>query len=316
MDREGGAILALAGLLVAAHLVALMLAAPFLEADVRAFPDPNAVTNALFYFILILALTAFVLFLVRKRREGVLKYVILGAITITMLFVFSVPVALAFGFLPEPWASLAATQGTLLLSLGLAYALLKYPEWWVVDATGFAVAAGVTAIIGISFGILPALVFLIGLAIYDAVAVYRTKHMIALADAVTGLRLPILLVIPKSLPYPFRTQPGLQETIDAGEERAAMFMGLGDIIIPGILVVSAFANLEPLVTILGLGTNLLVALATLLGTLLGFTLLMRFVLSGRPQAGLPLLNTGAILAYLASYYLLYGDLNFGIVLGF
>ncbi len=95
-----------------------------------------------------------------------------------------------------------------------------------------------------------------------------------------------------------------------------MFMGLGDIIIPGILVVSAFANLEPLVTILGLGTNLLVALATLLGTLLGFTLLMRFVLSGRPQAGLPLLNTGAILAYLASYYLLYGDLNFGIVLGF
>ncbi len=316
MAREGGAILALAGLLVAAHLVALTLAAPFLAADVQAFPDPNALSNALFYFILILAFTAFVLFLVRKRREGVLKYVILGAITITMLFVFSVPLALAFGFLPEPWASLAATQATLLLSFGLAYALLKYPEWWVVDATGFAVAAGVTAIIGISFGILPALVFLIGLAVYDAVAVYRTKHMIALADAVTGLRLPILLVIPKSLPYSFRDQPGLKEELDTGEERAAMFMGLGDIIIPGILVVSAFANLEPLATAVGLGTNLLVALATMLGTLLGFTLLMRFVMSGRPQAGLPLLNTGAILAYLASYYVIYGDLGFGIVLGF
>ena len=312
MAREGAAILALAGLLVAAHLVALMLAVPFLEADVQAFPDPNAVTNALYYFILILAFTAFVLFLVRKRREGVLKYVILGAITITMLFVFSVPFALAFGFLPEPWASLAATQGTLLLSFGLAYALLKYPEWWVVDATGFAVAAGVTAIIGISFGILPALVFLIGLAIYDAVAVYRTKHMIALADAVTGLRLPILLVIPKSLPYSFRTQPSLQDELDEGVERAAMFMGLGDIIIPGILVVSAFAFLDPLVTFSGVSAKLLVALATLLGTLLGFALLMRFVLSGRPQAGLPLLNSGAILAYLASYYALYRDLSFGI----
>jgi presenilin-like A22 family membrane protease len=316
MAREGRAILALAGILVAAHLVALILAAPFLAADIQAFPDPNALTNALLYFVLILAFTAVVLLLVRKRREGVLKYIILGAITITMLFVFSVPFALAFGFLPEPWGSLAASQATVLLAFGLAYALLKYPEWWVVDATGFAVAAGVTAIIGISFGILPALVFLVGLAIYDAIAVYRTKHMIALADAVTGLRLPILLVIPKSLPYSFREQPGLKEEVDAGGERAAMFMGLGDIIIPGILVVAAFAHLEPLATGLGVGTNLVVALATLVGTLLGFTLLMRFVMSGRPQAGLPLLNTGAILAYLASYYLLYGDLGFGIVLGF
>ncbi|MFQ6012745.1 MAG: presenilin family intramembrane aspartyl protease PSH [Thermoplasmata archaeon] len=315
MAREGVAILALAALLVAAHLVALVLARPFLAAEVQAFPDPNAVTNALLYFVLILAFTAFVLFAIRKRREGILKYVILGAITITMLFVFSVPLALAFASLPEPWASLGAVQGTLLLSFGLAYALLRYPEWWVVDITGFAVAAGVTAIIGISFGILPALVFLIGLAFYDAVAVYRTKHMIALADAVTGLRLPILLVVPKSLPYSFRSQPGLQEEMDEGGERAAMFMGLGDIIIPGILVVSAFAHLEPLVTILGVGTNLLVALATVVGTLLGFALLMRFVLSGRPQAGLPLLNTGAILAYLTSYYLLYRNLGFGIVFG-
>jgi presenilin-like A22 family membrane protease len=315
MAREAVAILALAGLLAAAHLVALLLAAPFLAADVQAFPDPNALTNALIYFVLILAFTGVVLFLVRKHREGVLKYVVLGAITITMLFVFSIPFALAFSFLPEPWASLAATQGTLLLAFGLAYALLIYPEWWVVDATGFAVAAGVTAIIGISFGILPALVFLIALAIYDAVAVYRTKHMIALADAVTGLRLPILLVVPKSLPYSFRAQPGLQEELDEGTERAAMFMGLGDIIIPGILVVSAFANLEPLVTALGVTSNLLVGLATLVGTLLGFAVLMRFVMRGRPQAGLPLLNTGAILAYLLTYYLLYRDLNFGIVLG-
>jgi presenilin-like A22 family membrane protease len=315
MAREAVAILALAGLLAAAHLVALLLAAPFLAADVQAFPDPNALTNALIYFVLILAFTGVVLFLVRKHREGVLKYVVLGAITITMLFVFSIPFALAFSFLPEPWASLAATQGTLLLAFGLAYALLIYPEWWVVDATGFAVAAGVTAIIGISFGILPALVFLIALAIYDAIAVYRTKHMIALADAVTGLRLPILLVVPKSLPYSFRAQPGLQEELDEGTERAAMFMGLGDIIIPGILVVSAFANLEPLVTALGVTSNLLVGLATLVGTLIGFAVLMRFVMRGRPQAGLPLLNTGAILAYLLTYYLLYRDLNFGIVLG-
>ncbi len=171
-----------------------------------------------------------------------------------------------------------------------------------------------TAIIGISFGVLPALVFLIALAAYDAVAVYKTKHMITLADAVSGLRLPILLVIPKRLPYSFLQQKRLTEQLDEGEERAAMFMGLGDIIIPGILVVSAFANLPNAITSLGIGANLLVAMATLIGTMIGFALLMRFVLTGRPQAGLPLLNGGAILGYLASYYLFYGDLTFGIVI--
>ncbi len=55
-------------------------------------------------------------------------------------------------------------------------------------------------------------------------------------------------------------------------------------------------------------------MATLLGTIVGFSLLMRFVLRGKPQAGLPLLNSGAILGYLISYYIFYGDLTFGIVI--
>jgi len=93
-----------------------------------------------------------------------------------------------------------------------------------------------------------------------------------------------------------------------------MFMGLGDIIIPGILVVSAFVSLDGrAAAVLGIGGNLIVSLVTLLGTLAGFVVLMRFVMRGNPQAGLPLLNSGAILGYVLSYYLIYRDLTFGMI---
>lgn len=314
MAREMPAVLAMGALLVTAHVVALLLAVPLRASGAQAFEDPNAVSNALLYIALIIGFTVAILFLIRLRRESVLRYIILGAIGLTLVFVFTIPLFYAFFFLPDPWRDVGSLAATVVVAVGLVYALLRRPEWYVVDATGLAVAAGVSAIIGISFGVLPALIFLGALAIYDAVAVYKTRHMLTLADAVTGLRLPILLVIPKHLPYSFRQQPPLREQLDGGEERAAMFMGLGDVIIPGILVVSAFANLPDAVTFGGVGANVLVALLTLVGTLVGFTLLMRFVLTGRPQAGLPLLNGGAILAYLLSYLVLYRDLTFGIVI--
>src|SRR2546422_52987 len=105
-------------------------------------------------------------------------------------------------------------------------------------------AAGVTAILGISFGAIPAILLLVALAFYDAWAVYRTKHMITLADELTSQRLPILLVIPKKAGYSFREQKSLKGQIAAGEEREAMFIGLGDLIIPGIMSVSAFTFLK------------------------------------------------------------------------
>ena len=45
------------------------------------------------------------------------------------------------------------------------------------------------------------------------------------------------------------------------------------------------------------------------GSLVGFLILMSYVLSGRPQAGLPLLNGGAILGYLIGAYFVVGDLG-------
>ena len=313
MAKDLRPVAAMAGLLVVALLAALVLAPLFAGQNMQVFQNRNDPLNSLLYILLILAFTGVILFVVRMRRQNLMKYVILGAMFFTMLLVFYLPFYLLFTTVGSPWADPLATLEATVISAALTYALAKYPEWYLVDAVGISVAAGVTAILGISFAILPALLLLIGLAAYDAISVYKTKHMVTLADAVASQRLPIMIVIPKTRHYSFLKQRSLKQQIASGEEREAMFMGLGDVIIPGILVVSSFVSLaERNVTLFGVGGNLVVALVTLLGTLLGFTLLMRFVLRGNPQAGLPLLNSGAILGYLVSYYAVYRDLTFGV----
>ena len=52
-----------------------------------------------------------------------------------------------------------------------------------------------------------------------------------------------------------------------------------------------------------------VGIASMVGSLVGYFILMIFVMSGRPQAGLPLLNGGAILGYLIGAFLFVGDLG-------
>ena len=51
-----------------------------------------------------------------------------------------------------------------------------------------------------------------------------------------------------------------------------------------------------------------IAMSVLVGTLVGFAILMTFVIKGKPQAGLPLLCGGAIAGYVISSYLLFGTL--------
>jgi presenilin-like A22 family membrane protease len=185
--------------------------------------------------------------------------------------------------------------------------LWKFPEWYIIDSAGILMCIGLSAILGLSFGIIPALILLVLLAAYDAIAVYQTKHMIALADTVMSESLPIMFVIPKHWDYSFLVKrKSLKEQIAAGERRDALFMGFGDVVIPGALVVSAYYTLPFVPSLGGLEGNLAVALITLAGGLVGFSLLMRFVLKGNPQAGLPLLNGGTVAAFIVGSLAVYG----------
>jgi presenilin-like A22 family membrane protease len=250
------------------QIIALLLAAPFDLAGVTAFENPDDPLNPIIFFIFIIAFTAFILVVLRFGGKRLVYFVMLAAVTITIYYVMAV--IIPYVVIPE------------VCTLALALLLFKYPEWYVLDATGLIIGGGAAAIFGISLGILPVLLLLIILAVYDAIAVYKTKHMISLAESVIDLRMPILFVLPRK--WSFSLMKG-------DEMEDGFFMGLGDAIIPSVLVVSAFVNYELATPTLG----------ALVGTLAGYAVLSTIAGRGKPHAGLPFLNSGAILGFAIGY---------------
>jgi len=256
------------------------------------FEDVNNPVNVLYIFVIIIVMTVIILLIARYWKKQVIQVIILFAIGYTAFFIF-VPL---LSFLPE----MLCLALSVLLAIALVIALYKYPEWYIIDICGVIVGAGAIAIFGISLSVLLVIILLVVLAVYDALSVYQTKHMIDLADTVMDLKLPVLLVVPKIWRYSLINETKtLKEKLQEHEERDAFFMGLGDIVMPGILVVAAYQNIPD---------GLPVALSVLAGTLVGFSILMTFVIKGKPQAGLPLLCSGAILGYLISSFVFFGTL--------
>ena len=271
----------MAGFIVAVQVLALMMAAPMEAGGMQAFEDPESVWNPVYYIVLILVFTAFILFVIKTDKKYILHAILLFAVAATMYYVF-----LAFiGQIPS-----------LIITALLTVLLYKFPEWYVIDITGILVGAGASAIIGISLAILPTLILLILLTVYDIISVYRTKHMIELAEGVMDLHAPILFVVPRRKGYSFIEQSDAREE---DGERGAYFMGLGDAVMPTILVISASTFLPVAYPDLPLvfGYAILPALLAAAGTLVGYAVLMLVVMGGKPQAGLPFLNTGAIIGY-------------------
>jgi len=293
--------LLMGGLFVVIHSLSMLITQPFEAVGLDVFENPNDPINLLVFFVTMLAVTVTILLIAKFWKKQFIQVIILGSISYTSFFVF------------YPLMSFVVSATLALLLSGIAaailvVALIKYPEWYIIDLTGIIVGVGAIGIFGISLSIFLVIILLIGLSIYDAISVYKTKHMIDLADAVMDLRLPVMLVVPKVRTYSLlKETKGIKEKLEDNEEREAFFLGLGDIVMPGILVVSALQNIAD--------NGFIVALSVMLGTLIGFAVLMSVVIKGKPQAGLPYLCSGAILGYVVSSYLLFGELV-GLILPF
>jgi len=313
----------LLALYIGAQVVGLALADPFRSAGFSSTSNAQSPTAPLLIIGVIVVAPLFILFFAR-RRGGLfaLRHLILLAIAGSLYFTLYATFSLfppGLILLPPTGAELVLDPALVvaaIVSTGLYFALLVEPQWYIVDLAGFLAAGSLIAILGISFAILPAFILLIALMVYDAIAVYRTKHMVSLADAVVDMKLPILMVMPDSPGYDYTAAPTLKEQrSQPTEERAALFMGLGDVVIPGALIVSAFVWLPTAPHFLGVGANLLAAVGALVGSLVGYGVLMRLVLRGNPQAGLPLLNGGALVGYSLAYILLFHSLTLGLTGG-
>lgn len=287
------------------QLGALALVPGFFESGYQAVEDPDNPGLSLVFLALILIATGFMLAAFKYNLDRVVRGFILFAGGMLAWYVFSVLVPPIFALVPAA-----------LVVAGLIY----HPEWYVIDATGVVMGAGAAGLFGISFGLLPCILLLTVLAVYDAISVYGTEHMLSLAEGVMDLRIPVVLVVPLSLSYSMleddfsegvgggETEPPDESEAEQAEqpepeqpaqpEREAFFIGLGDAVMPAIMVASAaFFSPAPNYEIPLLAVNL-PAIGAMAGTVLGLLVLLSWVMRGRPHAGLPLLNGGAIGGYL------------------
>ena len=281
-------LLTIPAMLVIVELAALFLSIPMQSAGITAFEDPESVANPFIFIIILLLFTGFLLLLLRFRWKKLIGVIIGLSIFFTFIYIFA---GIAGYFLGLTVGTLAIS---LILSAGATVLLYLYPEWYVIDTLGILIAAGAASIFGISLTIIPVIILLVILMVYDAISVYKTRHMITLAEGVVDMKSPILFIVPKKRGYSYRTE-GIG-SIGEGE-RAAYLIGMGDLIMPSILVVSATVFLD--VTRIGFIT--LPSLGAIIGSVIGLFLLLLVVQKGKPQAGLPPINGGAIIGFLAGY---------------
>ena len=297
--------------------------------EARAFGEEGTTKSGfiLFELLMIGIFTVAIIWLARKGLDYLIKGIVMLALGLSLFYAiqpFTLLILYILGFATAASVGISA----LAITIGGMTALNRYPEWWVVNSVGVMVGSGVIVMIGISFVPTLVIIFMVLAAVYDYWAVHKSKHMLELADTMIGLKLPVLLVAPKEKGYSFLEQEGdiMQdsppppptevmeaELVDRQERmkpkkksRDALFMGLGDVIFPGMLVISAISFLpdwgpeiwNPYGTFYM--AQIVVAIGTLIGGLVGYVLLMTFVAQGNPQPGLPLLNGGAILGYIIS----------------
>lgn len=348
MDRAYVAVAAIVGLFLLVQVGALALVEPFMDAGLQTVEDPSDPANSLLYLGAILVATLVMLVAMRFGVDRILQGLVLFAAVFLSFYVFSVVLQ---GVPRVGGVNVLAVA----LALALGAGLLAYPEWYVIDAAGVVMGAGAAGLFGISFGLLPALVLLVVLAVYDAISVYGTEHMLTLASGAMDLRLPVVFVVPLTLSYSFLEESGPaalddddhrpagdggptgerasgspgdggptarsadgSRTDDRGDDAAtpepgsgagdrtdpfdrdAFFVGLGDAVIPAVLVASA-AFFRPgdagVLDVPGIALTV-PALGAMVGTIVGLLVLMTMVMRGRAHAGLPLLNGGAIAGYL------------------
>jgi presenilin-like A22 family membrane protease len=272
-------------MLLLVQVGAILLTPQMQEAGVAAFEDPSSPANPIIFLAILLVFTLIMLFLIKRGGKRLIGVIIAISIFFSLIYIFSAISSHLFGF---TLLAAGATFAGAVLATALLY---LYPEWYVIDVIGVLIAAGVASIFGISLEIIPVIILLVILAIYDAISVYKTKHMISLAEGVIELKTPILVVIPKTRSYSY-----IKEGISMkGGERGAFVMGLGDLIMPTILAVSANAFIDaPRIA----GFASAPVLGAMIGTFGGLGVLMYFVNRGNPQAGLPALNGGAITGFL------------------
>jgi presenilin-like A22 family membrane protease len=173
--------------------------------------------------------------------------------------------------------------------VGLFLAATKFFFDGIKNTAAIISSSGVGALFGFSLGFLPTMIFIIGLSVYDYIAVFKTRHMIEMARELSTRELSFA-VTAKSIPAR-KPKEKTEEYVDrAMKEGERLDLGTGDLSVPLMISVSSYS----------LGPNgLIYALAVAAGSTLSLYILLKFVAKHRVfLPALPPICLGGLLALL------------------
>jgi len=222
--------------------------------------NPNDPLNAIALIAGILAFTGLLLvFLFFFKGPGLFR-------VFEVFVVFYASFIVFYSVVPEA-AFLLAVE---LVALKLIFS----SSTWLRNIAAVISVAGVGALLGVTLGIVPVLVFLILLSAYDFIAVFKTKHMVKLAKGISGRNLAFTVALPT--------------------EEHQFELGTGDLVLPLVFAVSAMDSSKAL----GFPLYTVPAIFILAASLAGLLFTIGYV-SKHIGKALPALPPQAILMILA-----------------
>ena len=249
------------------QIAALFAGLKFTEQHVSVVENSASADNSFYLFATIVAF-AVILLIILKLYKGKLLFLLLElAMTFTAMQLFGS--LFAGGITPTLFAIAAVI-------LRLAIPQAQQPIL-------LATVAIVGGLLGSSLDIVPAAILAILLAIYDVIAVFYTKHMVALAKELTNRQAAFSLKI----------------TV----EKDKLELGTGDIVIPAMLIVAANRIGKTAFEISG-STVSIAAIFGIIGAVIGIAALL-FYLEKRKGywPALPPITAGTIGGILIATYL-------------
>ncbi|MFH1586290.1 MAG: presenilin family intramembrane aspartyl protease [Candidatus Diapherotrites archaeon] len=263
-------ILSLAALFIVTQLIGLWTANFFIAEEVTVTfisEDPGDPINSIYLIAVVLGGALFWIIVIRFFPEKWLYYVF-KALESFIIFITS---ALLFSTFYD--SLLVVPLSLLIVLLRIVFA----KHIWLRNATSIISTAVVGALLGVSLGIIPVIIFMILLSVYDFIAVFKTKHMVKMAKAISSKNLSFTYAIPTK-----------EHTFE---------LGTGDMVIPLVFSASLLgaAKLNPA---LEFPLYFIPPVVILIASLIGLLWTINFV-SKRVGTALPALPPQTILMLLA-----------------
>ncbi len=179
------------------------------------------VSNSVFFILYVLVGAAAMILLI--RRFGVIPWIF----RLMEFWLIATSSSIVFYALLRIVAGYDAST-LFAVVLGLLFSGAKQLRPQLKNAAAILATSGVGVIFGISLGLLPLIVFLILLSVYDFLSVFMTRHMVEMADFVIKKEMAFTITARAPPPAP-------------GEKEQRVDLGTGDMIAPVMMEVSALS---------------------------------------------------------------------------